>query len=78
MNLHTKLIFPTKDCIAFLVCGGVMTLMALILPRSIVIPSREIKNLSNVPSSMANMLFFVLNEISYHRHRSKIAFRCGT
>ena len=61
MNLLTKLIFPRKDCIAFLLCGCAITLMGSILTRSMVIPSVDITNLSNVPSSMAKMLFFGFN-----------------
>ena len=78
LNLLAKLIFPSKDCIASFLCGGAMILMASILLGSIVIPYREITNPSNVPSSMAKFLFFGLNEISYRRHRSNIAFVCGT
>ena len=78
MNLLTKFIFLRKDCMAFLLCGNEMTLMASILFGSIVITSRDITNPSNVPFSMANMLFFGFYEIPYHRHCLKITFRCGT
>ena len=65
MNLLTKLIFPRKDYMAFLLCGNTITLIASILLGSVVIPSGEITKPSKVPSSMANILFFGFKEILY-------------
>ena len=77
MNLLTKFIFPRKDYMVFLLWGNTIALMASILPGSIVIPSGEITNLSKVPSSIENMLFFGFKDILYPRHLSNITFKCG-
>lgn len=44
-NLCTKLIFPRKDCIDFLLYGKEIFDMASLLSRSIIIPNLDTKNL---------------------------------
>ena len=48
MNLLMKFIFPRKDCMAFLLCGSTIDLIASILPGSI-FPLERLQNRAESP-----------------------------
>jgi hypothetical protein len=75
MNLLTKLIWPRKDCIDFLEVGGESLVMTCVLSGSIIIPSLDTMNPSNLPYSTTNMDFLGFKEMPNLRHRSRTVRR---
>jgi hypothetical protein len=76
MNLLMKLIWPKKDCRAFLYLWRGIFLMASILEGSIEIPYFEMIWPNNMPLSTLKIDFLGLREMPYYLHLSKIILKC--
>jgi len=62
-NPLTKLIFPKKDCMKILLCGGGIYIIDLVIYGSMKIPSLEITCPKKMPSKTTKMVFFGFKEI---------------
>ena len=74
-NVLKKLIWPRKDCIAFLLCGKDISEISLILSGSIWILDLDTVNPRSFPSLNAKKDFFGLSQIPYLWQRWKICFK---
>lgn len=78
INLLMKLIWPKKDCKAFLLDGRVRSFIALTLFGSIAQPSFKITWPNNLPSSTIKIDFLGFSDMPYLLHLIKAYSRCYT